>query len=142
MVKVEYDFYLAGPMRGYPDGNKKTFIKAAEYLRSLGYSVWNPAEQNDRSMKFSACMINDIDAVINQCRAIALLPGWRESLGANVETICAYVCGKDVYLIEYPKLALIQYQWEFMNLVLPFNPGSTGFRSFQEINKKESEVLS
>lgn len=41
-------------------------------------------------------MIVDLNAVINKCNKIALLPGWRESLGANIESFTAFGCGKGV----------------------------------------------
>lgn len=141
--KKRFDFYLAGPMRGYPEGNSAAFLNSAQYMRDIGFSVWNPAEQNDRSMKFSQCMTNDIYAVIKQCYNIALLPGWENSLGANVEVLCAYVCGKGLYLMHYPVFELVKLDWKVMEkkLVLPFNYKSSGFRTFNEIDKIESDVL-
>lgn len=93
--RKKYDFYLCGPMRSYPDLNRPLFIKVANLLRKAEYTVWNPAE-NDSYLQssFAQCMTKDLDAIINQCDNIALLPGWRDSLGGNGEVFCAYLCGK------------------------------------------------
>ena len=39
--------YLAGKMRGVPNFNFPAFNSAAEYLRSLGDEVFNPAERDN-----------------------------------------------------------------------------------------------
>lgn len=94
--RKKYDFYLAGPMRGYPDLNRPMFIRVANLLREKGFTVWSPAEHGSYlKSSFGECMIRDLDAVINQCDGIALLPGWRESIGANAEMFCAFVCNKE-----------------------------------------------
>lgn len=90
-----YDLYIGGPMRHYPDLNRPMFMKVAELLRDQGHSVWNPAEHGSYlESSYADCMIMDLNAVINKCGAIALLPGWRSSLGANAEALVAFVCGK------------------------------------------------
>ena len=93
----QFDFYLAGPMRNYENKNKAMFLKVATLLRKQGYTIFNPGEVNDDGMTFEECMTVDLDAVINRCRGIAFLPGWRDSLGANTEAIAAFVCGKVAY---------------------------------------------
>ncbi len=94
--KKEYDFYLAGPMRGYPNLNKDTFTAVAEGIRNLGLTVWSPAEQPSYlKLSFAECMTLDLNQVIHQCRKIAFLPGWRESLGANMEAFAAFACKKE-----------------------------------------------
>jgi len=95
MANLKYDFYIAGPMRGYVGHNHRLFIKAARLLREYGYTIWNPVEHNcvpDAS--FNDCMVADLDAIINKCRGVVFLPGWRGSEGANAEAFCAKVCGK------------------------------------------------
>jgi len=89
-----FDWYLAGPMTGYPEFNYPAFKLAAQLLRNRGYTVWSPAEENDTHLTFNICMRKDLDAVVNLCNGIILLNGWKKSLGANMETFAAFGCGK------------------------------------------------
>lgn len=99
--------YLSGPMRGYEDFNFPAFDSAAAFLRTHGHEVFNPAEKDrdhdptgvswksktgditqaeqtgmfDRRKAIRA----DLDYIIDHADAIALLPGWNESKGANAE---------------------------------------------------------
>lgn len=95
--KKKYDFYIAGPMRGYKDLNKPMFACVSVVLRRKGFTVWSPSEHESYlKLSFSKCMIVDLNAVINQCNKVVLLPGWRNSLGANMEVFTAFGCGKEV----------------------------------------------
>ena len=92
-----YDFYLAGPMSGIKDHNMPAFREMASLLRKKGFSIWNPAEHEiTPEWSFDQCMKVDLNAVVNKCDGIALMPGWRNSIGANTEAFCALVCGKRV----------------------------------------------
>jgi hypothetical protein len=100
------NIYLAGPMRGYPQFNFPAFYKAAAELRAQGHTVFNPAERDierdgvDWSEVSQSGDINEIEAsgfdrrdaifddlqyIIREADAIALLPGWEASKGANAE---------------------------------------------------------
>jgi len=120
----QYDFYLAGPMRNIKNNNKKSFDDGSLALRNMGYTVWNPSEENDsKDTTFEEWMIKDLNQVINKCKRIALLPGWRDSIGANVEAMTALVCNKDIYELKYSKKNKI---WKLnyiknLNYCLPFN---------------------
>lgn len=98
-LEPKCDIYLAGPMKGYADSNFPTFNAYAAKLREAGYTVWNPAEKEGKKMTYEQCMTMDIDAIVNKCRSVVLLPGekWRESVGASAEVTVAHVCGKPVY---------------------------------------------
>lgn len=77
--------YIAGPMNGYPEMNFPAFHKAANNLRSAGFTVINPAELNpDINADWSDCMDVDIDAVF-ECKAVYMLNGWEKSKGARIE---------------------------------------------------------
>lgn len=78
--------YIAGPMTGLPDSNYAAFHAAALQLRRQGYEVESPAEneQPDCGGTWLGWMRLGI-AQLAQCDAICLLPGWKESRGAQVE---------------------------------------------------------
>lgn len=97
--------YVAGPMRGIPHFNFPAFRRAARRLRLAGFSVWSPAERdlregfNPRRSKPKSLkhyMAHDLAAV---CRSDALLalPGWRRSVGAQLEVHVATACGIPLY---------------------------------------------
>ena len=123
-----YDFYLGGGMRGYKDLNTPMFLLVAHLLRKKGYTVWNPAERNSylRS-SFAQCMTHDLNAVINECRNIALLPGWKESLGANMESFCAFSCGKSAIeiVMNEDKTDFELVPFDLSGYRLPYQDGET-----------------
>lgn len=97
--------YLSGPMSGIKDFNFPAFNAAAAYLRSHGHEVFNPAEKDlerdgDVYIKNETGNIieaeakgfdrriairDDLNYIIDHAEAIALLPGWEASKGANAE---------------------------------------------------------
>jgi hypothetical protein len=99
--------YLAGPMRGYPLFNFPAFELAATHLRKLGFEVWSPAENDvevdgfdpakpgNCAKTMSHYMQRDLPAVCN-ADAVALLPGWQKSEGANLEVYVARKLGKHI----------------------------------------------
>ncbi len=101
--------YISGPMRGKPDRNFPAFDRAAALGRSLGWTVFNPADA-DRLHESKPEDIAAFNALsyAEQCRvyasrdcqillnfraeegdAIALLPGWVDSTGARAELALA-----------------------------------------------------
>jgi hypothetical protein len=97
--------YLAGPMRGLPHFNFPAFDYAAKLLRADGYIVFSPAERDreaygveiehnptgdETKVTNPACTINDCmkadcNWICDRADAVALLPGWEKSTGANAE---------------------------------------------------------
>ncbi len=83
-------------MRGYPRFNFDAFARGAAYLRSRGHEVVSPAEMDladgfdpdnpgeITQERYETWMKRDLFAIEN-CEAIALLPGWRMSEGAMRE---------------------------------------------------------
>ena len=81
--------YLSGPITDIPHGNRPLFESETARLRSLGYDVVNPWELNPaEDADWMDCMLIDLPAV-KSCHAIALLPGWIFSNGAQMEYITA-----------------------------------------------------
>lgn len=89
--------YVAGPMTGYPEFNYPAFIAAAQALRDLGHDVLNPVDSEmyndtgkpqtwDWYMRHALRMVLDAEAV-------ALLPGWQVSRGAQLEHEVASALG-------------------------------------------------
>lgn len=78
--------YVAGPMSGYENLNKPAFAKAAKYWRTLGFSVFNPGENEGGDEQFSRehYMRLDLQALVC-CDCAAFLIGWENSLGAKLE---------------------------------------------------------
>ena len=98
--------YLAGPMRGIDQFNFPAFDEAARNLRSLGWTVFSPAE-HDRESGFDETR-NTLEGFdIKQafqwdcnrvCEAdhIVLLPGWEKSQGVAAELTVARMVGTEV----------------------------------------------
>lgn len=75
--------YICGPMTGLPGFNYPAFDAAEKRLRAQGYEVENPANnpQQDCWLDYMRQAV----AQLAECDAVYLLPGWRESRGAQVE---------------------------------------------------------
>lgn len=82
--------YLAGPMTGLPMFNQPAFYIAADELREAGWEVINPADNygGRTDLPRSSYLLVDI-ALLLQCEALALLPGWQHSVGARLEYLLA-----------------------------------------------------
>lgn len=107
--------YVAGPMTGYPDHNVPAFDAATAKLRSLLFHVVSPPDVT-RSYGVTIRGINsdgtidpaaycqlvklDIQAMLQDCERIYVLPGWRESKGAKLEVAIGLACGMKIYDFE------------------------------------------
>ncbi len=88
--------YVAGPMTGLPEFNYPAFHAAARTLRSLGYSVENPAEcLGGDNFGWRDYMRQGITQLL-MCNAVALLDGWENSRGARAERDLAVALEYDV----------------------------------------------
>lgn len=109
--------YLAGPMRGIPNFNFPAFHAAAAALRSQGHEVFNPAERDverdgtdwgkavptgdlataqAKGFSLRAALGDDLAYICSEADAIALLPNWERSKGANVEKATAEALGLEI----------------------------------------------
>ena len=97
--------YLAGAMAGIHDFNRPLFHDYAAHWRAAGYSVFNPAEHDVTGGQLQtgppwtiteeqrhAFMRFDIKHLID-CDAVAVIPGWENSRGAQKELDTARACG-------------------------------------------------
>ena len=107
------NIYLAGPMRGLPDFNFPAFNAAAERLRALGHTVFNPAEkgeeaqlvdhaelQNDLAFRRAVFKI-DTSYICSHADALVMLDGWKQSQGAIAEYALAMAIGIPAYTYVY-----------------------------------------
>ncbi|MBY0548678.1 MAG: DUF4406 domain-containing protein [Candidatus Obscuribacterales bacterium] len=83
--------YLSGKMTGLPDDGKALFNQEAARLRSLGFRVFNPAEQPDQA-SWEAYMKRDMAALV-ECDLVATLDNWHDSRGARLEVFLARELG-------------------------------------------------
>ncbi|MFV0576080.1 MAG: DUF4406 domain-containing protein [Vibrio sp.] len=93
--------YIAGPMGGLPDENRKTFHTADVLFSNMGYSVLNPALLPDgleQHEYMDICL-----AMVRSCDSVFMLPGWEDSLGAQAEYHLAKKLGK--YVFSAPKIS-------------------------------------
>lgn len=100
MLNTGRRLYLSGAMSGAPDLNFPLFNRVAAQLRALGWDVVNPVDINgDPTAKWLDCIKKDLD-YLETCDAIALLPNWGKSFGAQIEHLAAQKFGLAVYRAE------------------------------------------
>ena len=87
-MKEKKVIYIAGRITGVPK-YWEAFEKAEDALTAMGFIVLTPTRlpynlSNEKAMKICLAMIDQADAVY-------FLPGWNQSVGANLEmTYCKY----------------------------------------------------
>lgn len=132
--------YISGPMSGIADLNFPTFNAYAAQLRSAGFDVVNPAELNpDPGSTWNDCMRVDIRELCS-CQAIALIPGWERSNGANLELHVAHRLGLEVMHLPmaFDLVAHLRRQAEFS--ARTFGPGHRISGVCDHIRKELIEV--
>jgi nucleoside 2-deoxyribosyltransferase len=101
--------YLAGPMSGFDDFNFPTFHKYAFELRKEGHDVFSPAEADlekwgdlenvRKNATYRECLRTDLNWILDEAEAIALIPGWEKSKGVAAELALSKALGlKEIYL--------------------------------------------
>lgn len=87
--------YLSGPITNDPEHYKEHFSKCANFLKSIGYDVINPADPEVDKIDLPENVSLDDEAwihyimrdiqIVKDCDVICMLNGWRDSPGANIE---------------------------------------------------------
>jgi len=104
-------YYLAGPMRGYPEFNFPAFIKKTAELRAEGHQVFSPAERDiqkgfeylglkgtpeeltEKAFDLRNALAADTEFICLHATHIFMLPGWSRSTGATAERALALALG-------------------------------------------------
>lgn len=110
-------YYIAGPMSGIPQFNYPAFDEAAAVVRGQGHEALSPAEMDDpetRAMALASpdgafqsgtCngetwgdfLSRDVKIVADEADGVVLLPNWKDSRGARLETFIALTVQKPVF---------------------------------------------
>lgn len=114
-------YYLAGPMTGIPQFNFPAFDAAAARLRSFGFEVISPHEQDSPAVQEAArkspdgkldsndriageswgqILARDVRLVADDVDGIVFLPGWEKSRGARLEAFVGLLCNKQFALYD------------------------------------------
>lgn len=130
--------YLSGPMTGIADNNFPEFHKWAETLRSTGYEVVSPAEIQEAGT-WELCLRADLRELCT-CDAIALMPGWENSKGANLELHVAHRLGMQVLHLplQFDLVTHLHRQRAFS--LRTFGPGDRTDGVCDHIRKELTEV--
>lgn len=92
--------YLSGPMMGYPENNFPAFNSAARQLRDYGHRVYNPAEFPNnwtRNADVRKAFASYCTFICLEADTIVLLPGYKNSSGAQIELGLARKVGLKIY---------------------------------------------
>lgn len=89
--------YIAGKVTGLDYLQVRSTFKAAEAsIKARGYKVTNPINFCGERWPWWLCMVVCLSALLG-CGAVAMLPGWESSRGANIERRFALALGKRVF---------------------------------------------
>lgn len=131
--------YLSGPMAGLPEHNFPAFHAHAALLRAQGHDVVNPAELDHQGSSWEGCLRTDLREMCT-CDAIALMPGWEASKGANLELHVAHRLGMQVLHLppQFDLVAHLRRQADFS--ARTFGPGARVEGVTDHISKELQEV--
>ena len=117
---MERQYYLAGPMSGYPRFNYPLFAQVANAMRQTGKAVVSPHELNPEPI-VDIDDPSDIPVIerpevirrlrddtrhLARCTDIVLLPGWTKSVGARYELQIALGLDMGVHYFRFPNILI------------------------------------
>lgn len=91
---IKEKVYISGPIAGYDISERKlAFLKVQHMLETIGYQPVNPFDNGvPDDANWRVHMKADI-AMLVQCDAIYMMPGWELSKGCKLELDVATSCG-------------------------------------------------
>lgn len=93
--------YVSGPMTGIKDHNFPAFRAAAAELKLAGYRVEDPSVKGVvPGWTWEQYLKHDLIQMLRDCTGVAVLPGWRESRGAMLETYVANALGMPIRTVD------------------------------------------
>lgn len=83
--------YIAGPITGIPNNNRRAFDAAVKHLREGGRDPVSPAELEEKIGAGHPWQVymNRALSLMLDCEAVFVLPGWQRSRGASLEVYVA-----------------------------------------------------
>lgn len=87
--------YIAGPISGIEDDNRRAFSRAEDFLLQASHTPINPHKVCEPTDDYDTCMRKDLQALAT-CQGIYLLQGWEQSPGALIELERARDLGLEV----------------------------------------------
>lgn len=111
--------YIAGPMTGISDFNYPEFEAAADKLRAAGFDPVSPTENGlPKTAHWKQHMRADIPMLL-QCGGVALLDGWENSKGAQLERHIAMQTGIWVMKVSgWLRSEISAQEWEVFSRAL------------------------
>jgi len=92
------DIYLAGPLFTMAERQFNTAL--ADQLRSLGYTIFLPQEEEPREFTAAAIFENDIQGIDQSRIVVAIMDGSDPDSGACFECGYAYAKGKPIIAVR------------------------------------------
>ena len=106
---TKHKCYIAGPMSGIKDHNRKAFLDAEDFLRAIDSieSIFNPitseasllvqsGQVRDTKEAYRMCMALDCEWICKEATMLYMLKGWEYSKGAKAEHALAICLGLEI----------------------------------------------